>query len=65
MRRSCMKDGQVVEQGQHDALMTQNGEYRKLYDIQATAYTGEVNVADGDGEQDEDRSAGLLHEDYE
>ncbi|KAL1665290.1 P-loop containing nucleoside triphosphate hydrolase protein [Schizophyllum commune] len=50
----CMKDGQVVEQGQHDALMDQDGEYRKLYDIQATAYTGEVNVADGDGEQDED-----------
>ncbi|KAL1720536.1 P-loop containing nucleoside triphosphate hydrolase protein [Schizophyllum commune] len=50
----CMKDGQVVEQGQHDALMAQDGEYRKLYDIQATAYTGAANdVADGDGKQDE------------
>ncbi|KAI5887210.1 P-loop containing nucleoside triphosphate hydrolase protein [Schizophyllum commune H4-8] len=49
----CMKDGQVVEQGQHDALMTQNGEYRKLYDIQATAYTG-ASGADDDFESAED-----------
>ena len=64
MHRSCMKDGQVVEQGQHDALMAEDGEYRKLYVIQATAYTGGANVAEGDDDQVQDERM-CSAEDYE
>lgn len=34
----CMKDGELVETGTHNELMALNGEYRKLYDIQADAF---------------------------
>ncbi|KAF9527662.1 P-loop containing nucleoside triphosphate hydrolase protein [Crepidotus variabilis] len=34
----CMKDGSVVEIGKHDELLSVNGEYAKLYNIQATAF---------------------------
>ena len=33
-----MKDGEVVERGVHDELMSLDGEYKKLYDIQASAF---------------------------
>ncbi|KAF5343571.1 hypothetical protein D9758_012974 [Tetrapyrgos nigripes] len=34
----CMKDGQVVETGSHAELMAMEGEYHKLYNIQAKAF---------------------------
>lgn len=33
--RRCMKEGKLVESGAHRELIQQNGEYKKLYDIQA------------------------------
>ncbi|KAL4245628.1 Type 1 protein exporter [Abortiporus biennis] len=35
----CMKDGELVESGNHLELMEKKGEYHKLYNIQATAFT--------------------------
>ncbi|KAL5533591.1 hypothetical protein ACEPAG_51 [Sanghuangporus baumii] len=34
----CLKDGRLVEQGNHDELLYLNGEYKKLYDVQARAF---------------------------
>ncbi|TFK24505.1 P-loop containing nucleoside triphosphate hydrolase protein [Coprinopsis marcescibilis] len=34
----CMKDGRVAETGRHEELMLLNGEYAKLYKIQADAF---------------------------
>jgi len=34
-----MKDGLIVEQGKHDELMKNRGEYAKLYEIQAGAFS--------------------------
>ncbi|KAL1701757.1 P-loop containing nucleoside triphosphate hydrolase protein [Schizophyllum commune] len=34
----CMKGGEVVEHGVHDELVALDGEYKKLYDIQASAF---------------------------
>ncbi|KAF9525800.1 P-loop containing nucleoside triphosphate hydrolase protein [Crepidotus variabilis] len=34
----CMKDGSIVEAGRHDELMSLNGEYANLYNIQATPF---------------------------
>ncbi|KAK0464141.1 P-loop containing nucleoside triphosphate hydrolase protein [Armillaria novae-zelandiae] len=34
----CMKDGTIVESGTHDELMVMQGEYAKLYNIQARAF---------------------------
>ncbi|KAJ7596694.1 P-loop containing nucleoside triphosphate hydrolase protein [Mycena floridula] len=34
----CMKDGRVAEIGTHDELILANGEYAKLYNIQASAF---------------------------
>ncbi|KAF8894755.1 P-loop containing nucleoside triphosphate hydrolase protein [Infundibulicybe gibba] len=34
----CMKDGALVERGTHEHLMTLQGEYAKLYNIQAQAF---------------------------
>ncbi|KAG6808299.1 hypothetical protein H0H93_000306, partial [Arthromyces matolae] len=36
----CMKDGAVAESGSHETLMNLNGEYAKLYQIQADAFSG-------------------------
>ncbi|MET3987796.1 ABC transporter ATP-binding protein [Streptomyces sp. PvR034] len=33
-----LQDGRVVEAGRHDALMAQDGEYRRLFDAQASGY---------------------------
>jgi ATP-binding cassette subfamily B protein len=30
-----LKDGQIVERGNHESLMSHNGRYRQLYDVQA------------------------------
>lgn len=35
---SCLKEGEVVESGTHTELMRDNGEYKKLYNIQANAF---------------------------
>jgi len=34
----CMKEGMVAETGTHEQLMELNGEYSKLYNIQASAF---------------------------
>ncbi|XP_006462940.1 hypothetical protein AGABI2DRAFT_73076, partial [Agaricus bisporus var. bisporus H97] len=34
----CMKEGAIVESGTHTELMKNNGEYQKLYNIQASAF---------------------------
>ncbi|KAK0482709.1 P-loop containing nucleoside triphosphate hydrolase protein [Armillaria novae-zelandiae] len=39
----CMKDGTLCESGRHGELLALNGEYAKLYNIQAGAFTA-VNV---------------------
>ena len=33
-----MKDGQLIENGNHEDLMAKDGEYKRLYDIQAQAF---------------------------
>ncbi|KAI0784318.1 P-loop containing nucleoside triphosphate hydrolase protein [Abortiporus biennis] len=38
----CMKDGELVESGSHRELIEKKGEYHKLYNIQATAFTEDV-----------------------
>ncbi|KAJ7486852.1 P-loop containing nucleoside triphosphate hydrolase protein [Mycena latifolia] len=35
----CMKEGQVEESGTHKELMARDGEYAKLYNVQAQAFT--------------------------
>ncbi|KAI5121373.1 hypothetical protein M0805_001186 [Coniferiporia weirii] len=37
----CMKDGVLVEQGTHDELVAVKGEYYKLHDVQARAFTSD------------------------
>ncbi|KAH8114590.1 P-loop containing nucleoside triphosphate hydrolase protein [Phellopilus nigrolimitatus] len=34
----CMKDGHLVEQGTHEELLMEKGEYFKLHDVQAQAF---------------------------
>lgn len=34
----CLKDGELVETGTHRELVVRNGEYSKLYNIQARAF---------------------------
>ncbi|KAF8163822.1 P-loop containing nucleoside triphosphate hydrolase protein [Crassisporium funariophilum] len=38
----CMKDGSIAELGTHQELMQKNGEYAKLYDIQASAFATNI-----------------------
>ncbi len=44
-----MKDGTLCESGRHDELLALDGEYAKLYNIQAGAFVS-VNV-DGNSEE--------------
>ena len=39
-----MKDGKVVEQGTHNELIAQNGEYYALYKVQAQAFLAVSSV---------------------
>lgn len=38
-----MRNGKILESGNHDELMNKNGEYANMYSIQATYYQKEVN----------------------
>ncbi|KXN87503.1 Multidrug resistance protein 3 [Leucoagaricus sp. SymC.cos] len=40
----CMKDGNIVESGTHAELMRSDGEYKKLYDLQASAFQEESSA---------------------
>lgn len=40
----CMKDGGIAEMGTHTELMQIEGEYAKLYNIQASAFQDTVPV---------------------
>jgi ABC-type transport system involved in cytochrome bd biosynthesis fused ATPase/permease subunit len=40
-----MKEGELVENGTHDELITQKGEYHRLFNIQAQAFTSTVSNA--------------------
>lgn len=40
-----MKEGSVVETGNHDELMLNNGEYAKLYNVQARAFSSATEVS--------------------
>jgi ABC-type multidrug transport system fused ATPase/permease subunit len=37
-----MKDGTIAETGTHDDLLKAEGEYAKLYNIQASAFVSET-----------------------
>ncbi|KAF8177195.1 P-loop containing nucleoside triphosphate hydrolase protein, partial [Pholiota molesta] len=40
----CMKDGSIVETGSHEHLISAKGEYAKLYNIQASAFSHNGNI---------------------
>ncbi|KAI0074198.1 P-loop containing nucleoside triphosphate hydrolase protein [Panus rudis PR-1116 ss-1] len=42
----CMKDGELVEIGKHDELVKKEGEYAKLYNIQARAFSSHLAVSE-------------------
>jgi ABC-type multidrug transport system fused ATPase/permease subunit len=35
----CLKEGELVESGTHKELVAKQGEYYKLYNVQAQAFT--------------------------
>ena len=39
-----LKNGEITEEGTHDELMSKNGEYKELFDIQARNYKEEANA---------------------
>ena len=39
-----MKDGEIAEIGKHSELIAKNGEYAKLYNIQANAFLADVSI---------------------
>lgn len=39
-----LKNGEITEEGTHDELMSKNGEYKELFDIQAENYKEEANA---------------------
>lgn len=41
-----LKEGQIVEEGTHDSLMEQNGEYAELYEMQSKYYREQERKAD-------------------
>ena len=43
MAELLMKDGNIIEQGNHDELMSQNGFYADLYNSQFKKETREVS----------------------
>ena len=40
-----MKDGELVEQGKHFELIRNDGEYKRLYEIQSRAFTEDVELS--------------------
>ncbi|KDQ61149.1 hypothetical protein JAAARDRAFT_55856 [Jaapia argillacea MUCL 33604] len=40
----CMKDGVLAEAGTHDELINKEGEYHKLYNVQANAFTTTTSI---------------------
>lgn len=45
--RICvLKDGKIVEEGSHKALLAQNGYYKTLWDAQAQMYKSEERVSE-------------------
>ena len=44
----CMKDGLLVEAGSHAELMALEGEYRRLYDVQARAFADDIPPSSDD-----------------
>lgn len=40
-----MKEGKIIESGKHAELMKNNGEYKKLYDIQASPFRDDAGAA--------------------
>ncbi|KAG7442473.1 P-loop containing nucleoside triphosphate hydrolase protein [Guyanagaster necrorhizus] len=40
----CMKDGRLYESGRHDELLALNGEYARLYNIQAGEFTNDIDT---------------------
>jgi ABC-type multidrug transport system fused ATPase/permease subunit len=42
---SCLKEGVIAESGTHAELMKNDGEYKKLYNIQANAFQDDGAVA--------------------
>jgi len=41
---SCMKEGKLFEHGTHAELMERQGEYFKMYNIQARAFDREEGI---------------------
>lgn len=39
-----LKNGNITEEGTHNELMSKNGEYKELFDIQARNYKEEANA---------------------
>jgi ATP-binding cassette subfamily B protein len=39
-------NGTILESGSHQELMAQNGEYNRMFTLQASSYKGESEVAD-------------------
>ena len=55
-----MKDGELVESGTHQSLVDLQGEYFKLYNIQAQAFTNPKTETASEGELTNDRRAAHL-----
>ena len=47
-----MKDGTVAEMGTHEELMPKNGEYAKLYNVQASAFLSDPSSASVEADTD-------------
>lgn len=47
-----MKEGKLVESGTHCELIQQNGEYQKLYNVQAKAFVDIPGADDAHGEEE-------------
>ena len=75
---SCLKDGEIAEVGNHSELIAKDGEYAKLYNIQANAFLGDLyppsqsdhkkapaspRTDDSDDEDDEDEDGDDLSDD--
>jgi len=48
MINRCMEDGTIVEMSMHEELMRTEGEYAKLYNLQANVFLPRGGVGEGD-----------------